>query len=135
MPVATLNGGVLQIDKASELGPAPSRPAINIVFNGGELYNNGNNDMVTLGVNREIYLASGGGYIQPGWATTATLRRLYHQQPDFGSGGLGVAWDDGILVLNPPANAPNTTRARPRSVRLRKPLLEQQGRKSHRATR
>ncbi len=91
----TVNGGVLQITSDAQLGTAPTSPATNIIFNGGELKNNGS--MVTLAATRNVYLGASGGYIQPGWGPTGGF--TVNGQIS-GPGGLGVVWDAGVVILN-----------------------------------
>ena len=90
----TVSGGsVLQISSDAQLGSVPSSPAINITLNGGQLYNNGTNDQVILAENRNVYLGTSGGYIQPGWAATLGSAGFTVNGQISGPGSLGVAWD------------------------------------------
>jgi autotransporter-associated beta strand protein len=91
----TVNTGSLVLSTESQLGAIPGSPTVNVTLNGGELVNN--NSSPSLSANRTISLGSSGGYIEEGWnaAFTFTINGLIT-----GSGGFGVAWDSGIVVLN-----------------------------------
>ena len=90
---STVNGGSLQIAADAQLGAIPAAPAVNVTLNGGALYNNATSPV--LDANRVIDLAAGGGYLQAGWAPdTLTVNGLIT-----GSGGLGINWDGGAVIL------------------------------------
>ena len=88
----TVSGGCLLISSDAQLGVVPDSPAINITLNNGLLMNNAS--VVTLNVNRNIYLGTGGGFIDPGYTDPFTVNGQMS-----GVGGLGVAWDGGMVVL------------------------------------
>ena len=88
----TVNSGVLQISADTQLGTAPTSPAINITLNGGELFNN--NSAPNLAANRNIYLGPNGGYFRNGWGQGITINGHIT-----GPGGLGVVWDGGPMML------------------------------------
>ena len=101
---STVNGGCLQISADAQLGAIPSAPTLNITLNGGTLYNNATSPVIDA--NRVIALGAGGGYLQAGWTPdTLTVNGLIT-----GSGGLGINWDAGAVILATANNyAGNTT--------------------------
>ena len=88
-----VNGGTLQISSDGQLGSVPGSAGVNLTLNGAELFNNGG--ALSLNANRSVSLGSGGGYIEPGWSSAVTIAGQIT-----GSGGLGVAWDGGTVVLS-----------------------------------
>ena len=89
----TVNSGCLQIAADAQLGAIPATPTLDITLNGGTLYNNATSPVIDA--NRVISLAAGGGYLQAGWTPdTLTVSGLIT-----GSGGLGINWDAGAVIL------------------------------------
>ena len=79
------------------MGTPPSTPTVNITLNGGELFNNGNNNTTppNFDANRTFYLGPNGGFVRSGWGQTTTINGQIT-----GPGGFGVVWDGGPVTLN-----------------------------------
>ncbi len=91
----TVSGGALAVNGDAQFGAVPASPTVNITLNGGLLTNNGQYSVVTLAANRGISLGAGGGYIDP------TYEQIFAVGgPISGVGGLGVAWDNGTVLLS-----------------------------------
>ncbi|MFM7109418.1 MAG: autotransporter-associated beta strand repeat-containing protein [Planctomycetaceae bacterium] len=84
-----VNGGALQFTTDAQLGGAGG----GITLNGGELYNN--NSAPTIAAGRTITLGTAGGYVASGWSQTTTVAGRIT-----GQGGLGLAFDQGTLMLS-----------------------------------
>ena len=84
-----INGGVLQVLSDAQLGATSG----GITFNGGQIFNN--TAALEIGASRSVTLEAGGGYLRAGWSQTFTV-----SGPITGSGGLGVIWDSGTVVLS-----------------------------------
>ena len=84
-----LNAGVLQVSSESQLGASNGA----ITLNGGQLFNN--NADLSLNSARNVTLGSSGGYLQAGFNKLITIAGQIS-----GSGGLGMVWDAGTVVLS-----------------------------------
>ncbi len=93
----TVSNSMLQIAADGMLGPVPAVPSTNITLVNGELFNNGG--ALTLSASRNIAV-SGMGYVEAGWAPNLTTINGNIVNVSGGSGGFGVIWDAGTVVLN-----------------------------------
>ncbi|NDC54855.1 MAG: hypothetical protein EBZ74_11385, partial [Planctomycetia bacterium] len=84
-----VNGGVLQLPSDTALGASGG----SITLNGGQLGLYGND--MTLGSARVITLGTSGGFLSAGWNKSFSVAG-----PIGGSGGLGIAWEAGVVYLN-----------------------------------
>ncbi|MGA2498791.1 MAG: autotransporter-associated beta strand repeat-containing protein, partial [Tepidisphaeraceae bacterium] len=96
-----LNSGILQISGDGSLGSVagvlPTSltggvPNINLMFNGGQLFNNGG--AVPLSASRNILIGPGGAFVRDGWNQPITINGTMS-----GPGGFNVVWDGGPLTL------------------------------------
>ncbi len=92
-----INGGVLQVASDAQLGATSG----GITLNGGQIYNSAS---FTLNANRTITLGASGGYFQSSWQKILTIAGQIT-----GAGGLGVAWDNGTVLLSGSNNYAGTT--------------------------
>ena len=99
----TVNGGALQISTDAQLGAIPGTPTVNVTLNGGTLYNNSSSPSVNA--NRTISLGASGGYLQAGWAPNS----LTVNGQITGTGGLGINWDAGPVILGAANNYQGNT--------------------------
>ena len=88
----TISGAGLLINGDSALGAVPDSPQINITLDGGQLYNT--NSTVTLSGSRTVSLTANGGFFEAAYSQNFTVNGQIS-----GPGGLGIAWDDGAVVL------------------------------------
>ncbi len=95
-----ITNGTEWITSDAALGAVPGSPVVNLTLNGGTLHNNVLS--VNLATNRTILLGPTGGYLDCGWGainnnpnTNLTVNGLIT-----GTGGLGINWDNGSVVLN-----------------------------------
>jgi autotransporter-associated beta strand protein len=94
----TVNGGVLQITSDAQLGATNG----GITLNGGQIINNVS--ALVINANRTVTLGASGGYLMAGWSPDLTVAGQIT-----GSGGLGVIWDSGTVVLSGSNNYSGTT--------------------------
>jgi autotransporter-associated beta strand protein len=94
----TVNGGVLQITSDAQLGATNG----GITLNGGQIINNVS--ALLINANRTVTLGANGGYLMAGWSPDLTVAGQIT-----GSGGLGVIWDSGTVVLSGSNNYSGTT--------------------------
>ncbi len=95
-PSSTVVNTVLQVATDPMLGPVPVTPTTNITLINGGLYNNGGS--LSISANRNIAV-SGMGYFQAGWGPAITTINGNIANISGGSGGVGIMWDAGPLVL------------------------------------
>lgn len=84
-----VNAGVLQATTESQLGASNGA----VTLNGGQLMNN--NSDLSLNSNRAVTLGSSGGFLEAGWNRSITVAGQIG-----GSGGLGVVWNAGTVILS-----------------------------------
>jgi autotransporter-associated beta strand protein len=84
-----VNAGVLQANTEAQLGASNGA----ITLNGGQLMNN--NSDLSLNAARTVTLGPSGGFFEAGWNRTITVAGRIG-----GTGGVGVVWNAGTLILS-----------------------------------
>ena len=88
------DSGILIVDNDGQLGAVPASPSTNITLDNGLLMSGATFATVTLDAKRNIALSASGGNLQ------SSDDPLIVNGVISGSGGLGVVWASGLVVLN-----------------------------------